>query len=190
MLASAVRRERTAQGFTQEDFARHIGMDRGYMGGVERGEHNLTFGKLMDVLEGLRTPPAVFFREIRLPDDTTEASRRSAGKPLALSRSPDASSAQILGEAVAHERRRAGFTQEEFAYHAGFERSYVSSVECGRRNPRFTQLIRILKGLAIEPADFFRHFRWPNPHASQPSAPREALRHGPRAKATKAIKAN
>jgi transcriptional regulator with XRE-family HTH domain len=157
-----VRRERAAQGFTQEDFARHVGMDRGYMGGVERGEHDLTFGKLMDVLEGLGTKPHVFFIDIQLPSRTNGEARRAIGRSLALSRAKGASSAEILSAALVHERRRAGWTQEEFAHRAGLERAYISSVECGKRNPRFTQLMRILDGLGLEPADFFQHFRMPS----------------------------
>ena len=161
MLASRVRSERKRLGFTQEGFARHIGMDRGYMGGVERGEHDLTFAKLMNVLEGLRATPTEFFRDIRLPHRESGDMRAPSGKSLRRSVSKMKSYSEMLGAAVRYEREVAGVTQEEFAFRAGLARSYLSGIECGTRNPTFTLLMRILEGLGTEPADFFQHFPLP-----------------------------
>jgi transcriptional regulator with XRE-family HTH domain len=36
----AVRRERRSQGYSQEEFAGVAGLDRSYMGAIERGEQN------------------------------------------------------------------------------------------------------------------------------------------------------
>ncbi len=155
-----MRHRRTALGFTQEDFARHVGIDRGYMGGVERGEHNLTFRKLMVVLKGLRARPDEFFRDIRLGDreaDDVRAPPQDRHVRRALAKAA-ATYSEMLGIAVLWERERAGFTQEKFAYHAGLARSYMSGIERGERNPTFTQLMRILEGLGIEPSEFFQHF--------------------------------
>ena len=41
-FGQAVRECRSARGFSQEGFAHYCGLDRSYMGGVERGERNVT----------------------------------------------------------------------------------------------------------------------------------------------------
>ena len=61
LLGAAVRQERKARGFSQEGFADHVHMDRSYMGGVERGERNLSFSNIMRILEGLEMEPGAFF---------------------------------------------------------------------------------------------------------------------------------
>ncbi|WP_428052926.1 helix-turn-helix domain-containing protein [Candidatus Avelusimicrobium stercoris] len=49
-----VRALRKAAGFSQEDFALEIGLDRTYMGGVERGERNLALLNLRKIAKGLK----------------------------------------------------------------------------------------------------------------------------------------
>ena len=49
-----IRELRTAKNISQEDLALRSGMDRSYVGGVERGERNISLvniGKLADALE-------------------------------------------------------------------------------------------------------------------------------------------
>jgi transcriptional regulator with XRE-family HTH domain len=45
-LGQRIREKRKARGWTQEEFADRAGIDRSYVGGVERGERNLTFSIL------------------------------------------------------------------------------------------------------------------------------------------------
>lgn len=52
-LGAAIRRSRKVQGISQEDLALRAGLDRSYMGGVERGEHNLTVISLARVAQAL-----------------------------------------------------------------------------------------------------------------------------------------
>lgn len=40
-------------GFSQESFADHCGLHRTYMGGIERGERNLTIQTVLTVAKGL-----------------------------------------------------------------------------------------------------------------------------------------
>ena len=42
---------------------------------------------------------------------------------------------QLLGAKVRHHRKLKGMTQERLALDAGMERSYVSDLERGMRNP-------------------------------------------------------
>lgn len=55
-FGARVRALRKAAGFSQEDFALEIGLDRTYMGGVERGERNLALLNLRKIAEGLKIP--------------------------------------------------------------------------------------------------------------------------------------
>ncbi len=53
-FGARVRALRKAAGFSQEDFALEIGLDRTYMGGVERGERNLALLNIRKIATGLK----------------------------------------------------------------------------------------------------------------------------------------
>jgi len=52
-LGSRIQRARKKRGWSQEDFAYRANIDRSYMGGVERGERNLSFKKLCAIAKAL-----------------------------------------------------------------------------------------------------------------------------------------
>ena len=52
-LGQRIREHRRRKGFSQESFADHCGLHRTYMGGIERGEHNLTIMTALTVAKGL-----------------------------------------------------------------------------------------------------------------------------------------
>ncbi len=52
-VGRAIRQARKEQGYTQEAFALTAGLDRSYMGAVERGEFNLTLETLLKVAGAL-----------------------------------------------------------------------------------------------------------------------------------------
>ncbi|WP_428081038.1 helix-turn-helix domain-containing protein [Candidatus Avelusimicrobium alvi] len=54
LFGAHVRKLRKQAGFSQEDFALEIGLDRTYMGGVERGERNLALLNLRKIARGLK----------------------------------------------------------------------------------------------------------------------------------------
>ncbi|WP_165323544.1 helix-turn-helix domain-containing protein [Rhizorhabdus phycosphaerae] len=58
---------------------------------------------------------------------------------------------QLLGLNVRHHRKLRGMTQEQLALECGMERSYVSDLERGRRNPSVRALGRLAEALGIEP---------------------------------------
>lgn len=66
-FGAAVRRRRMDEGFSQEAFADACELDRSYMGGVERGERNLSLVNIMRVLKGLGVQPSVFFKDLDAP---------------------------------------------------------------------------------------------------------------------------
>ena len=52
-FGARVRALRKSKGFSQEDFALEIELDRTYMGGVERGERNLALLNIRKLQKGL-----------------------------------------------------------------------------------------------------------------------------------------
>jgi transcriptional regulator with XRE-family HTH domain len=53
VLGQRIREMRKAKNLTQEDLAYESDIDRSYIGGVERGERNLSFDKLCQIAEAL-----------------------------------------------------------------------------------------------------------------------------------------
>lgn len=60
-FGDAVRRARTAAGLTQEELADRAGLDRSYIGGVERGDRNPTLSVIEKIAEGLGITLAELF---------------------------------------------------------------------------------------------------------------------------------
>ena len=55
-LGGTIRALRLELGYSQESFANEIGIDRSYMGGIERGEHNLALINLVRIAKTLKMP--------------------------------------------------------------------------------------------------------------------------------------
>ena len=61
--------------------------------------------------------------------------------------------AAVLGPVVRDRRRALGVSQEALAERAGLDRTYVSGVERGVRNPTVQALFRLAVGLGWGPGD-------------------------------------
>jgi transcriptional regulator with XRE-family HTH domain len=89
-------------------------------------------------------------RPVAVPDPAPVASEASgsgkAGGPLA----------RRLGAAVVAKRRILDITQEELAERSGLHRTYVASVERGRRNPSLDAIAQLASGLGIPMSELFR----------------------------------
>lgn len=57
-----VRQLRQARGWSQERLAAEVGIDRTYIGGVERGERNLGLRNVYKIAEALGVHPAELFK--------------------------------------------------------------------------------------------------------------------------------
>jgi transcriptional regulator with XRE-family HTH domain len=57
-LGLAIRNARLGLGLSQEALAVDAGLDRSYMGGIERGEHNLTAMNLVKISTALGLEPS------------------------------------------------------------------------------------------------------------------------------------
>ena len=60
-----------------------------------------------------------------------------------------------FGQVVRAKREQAGLSQEQFAERADLDRTYVSGVERGVRNPTLQVINRIAKALDVPLADLF-----------------------------------
>ncbi len=54
-----------------------------------------------------------------------------------------------LGQRIRHLRVAKDWTQEDLAGECGLDRSYVSGLEVGRRNPTYLNLLRISKTFGV-----------------------------------------
>ncbi|MCA8227098.1 helix-turn-helix domain-containing protein [Burkholderia vietnamiensis] len=61
-FGATVRRLRKERSLSQEAFGDLCGIDRSYMGGIERGEHNFALINIMKIVQALGIQPSEFFR--------------------------------------------------------------------------------------------------------------------------------
>ena len=55
ILGARIKRMRQERGLSQEQLAFEAGLDRSYVGGIERGERNITFRSLALIAKALKT---------------------------------------------------------------------------------------------------------------------------------------
>ena len=62
----AVREVRVERTYSQEGFAKHIGLDRSYYGAIERGEFNVSLDTMVKLAAGLETTVSQLLRRAGL----------------------------------------------------------------------------------------------------------------------------
>jgi transcriptional regulator with XRE-family HTH domain len=65
-LAKAIRSARVERGYAQEAFAKRAGVDRSYMGAIERGEFNVSLDTMVKIAKGLDMSVAALLKRARL----------------------------------------------------------------------------------------------------------------------------
>ncbi len=78
---------------------------------------------------------------------------------------------QILGRNVRLVRKRLRLSQEALANEAGIDRTYVSGIERGLRNPSINLLERLSAVLGVSPADLLAETPPANEEGPDESAP-------------------
>lgn len=63
-----------------------------------------------------------------------------------------------LGAAIKEARKQRGLSQEALGLESGLDRTYVSSVERGKRNLSFNSLTTLARTLEIKPSELLK--RW------------------------------
>ena len=56
---------------------------------------------------------------------------------------------RVLGSLVKQHRTNLGLSQEELGFRSNLDRTYISGVERGIRNPSFTALVSLANGLEL-----------------------------------------
>ncbi len=62
-LGAVIRAERQAHGLSQEALADKANIDRSYMGGIERGEHNIAIMNLLKIADALGMKASVLLNK-------------------------------------------------------------------------------------------------------------------------------
>lgn len=65
-IGEAIRRRRQVLGLSQEALALAAGIDRSYMGGIERGEHNFAMVNLIKISASLSASPSDVLKDAAL----------------------------------------------------------------------------------------------------------------------------
>lgn len=60
-----------------------------------------------------------------------------------------------FGQAIRGIRNRRGVSQESLALQCGLDRTYISGIERGTRNPSLTNILKIAAALDVHPAELF-----------------------------------
>ena len=61
----------------------------------------------------------------------------------------------LVGKRVRELRNKLGISQEELADIAGLDRTYITSIECGKRNISIVNIERVAKALGVTLREFF-----------------------------------
>lgn len=61
----------------------------------------------------------------------------------------------LVGKRVKELRNRLGISQEELADIAELDRTYITSVECGKRNISIVNIEKLAKALQVSLTEFF-----------------------------------
>jgi len=59
----------------------------------------------------------------------------------------------IFGKHLKKIRKEQNISQEEFAFRAELDRTYISGLECGKRNPTLKILVKLAYALGIKPSE-------------------------------------
>ncbi|WP_129658126.1 helix-turn-helix domain-containing protein [Rothia uropygialis] len=62
-----------------------------------------------------------------------------------------------FGERLRDLRQQRGWSsQEDFAHHVGLDRTYISGLERGRRNPTLDVIVKLARGLEVTASDLLK----------------------------------
>lgn len=64
---------------------------------------------------------------------------------------------RALGSLVRQHRTNLGLSQEELGFRSNLDRTYISGIERGVRNPSLTALVSLANGLGITASELLAH---------------------------------
>ncbi|MBS1671340.1 MAG: helix-turn-helix transcriptional regulator [Bacteroidetes bacterium] len=66
---------------------------------------------------------------------------------------------KIFGDNIRKRREKLGYSQEELANIAGFDRTYISLIERGKRNLSLLNILRFAKALDVSPYELIKNIK-------------------------------
>jgi len=70
---------------------------------------------------------------------------------------------EIFGKILQDERKAKKISQEKLAKLTGLDRTFISLIENGKRNPTFTTILKICLALELEPSELFSIYEKKDP---------------------------
>ena len=70
---------------------------------------------------------------------------------------------EIFGKILQEQRKAKKISQEKLAKLAGLDRTFISLIENGKRNPTFTTILKICSALELEPSELFSIYEKKDP---------------------------
>jgi transcriptional regulator with XRE-family HTH domain len=153
-MGVTIRLLRRHAGLSQPVLGTRSGMHHNYIGALERGKvDNPGLATLSRVAQGLGASIGVLAASYA----SSGATQLPVGTAVARRRVDDDSAydgSRELGRAIRLLRRRLELTQGDLSDLAGLHRSYVSSIEAGKKqSPGLRTVTRIARGLVAHPAE-------------------------------------
>ena len=62
-----------------------------------------------------------------------------------------------FGKRVAELRKDAGYSQEQFAFKCGVDRTYIGTIERGEKSPTLNSIVKFAKALGISKSELFNY---------------------------------
>jgi len=63
----------------------------------------------------------------------------------------------LFGEQLKNFRKERNISQEELAFRAELDRTYISGLECGKRNPTLKILVKLAVSLDMSPSELLKN---------------------------------
>jgi transcriptional regulator with XRE-family HTH domain len=63
----------------------------------------------------------------------------------------------LFGEQLRKFRKERNISQEELAFKSELDRTYISGLECGQRNPTLKILVKLAISLSISPSELLKN---------------------------------
>ena len=70
---------------------------------------------------------------------------------------------EIFGKILQDERKAKKISQEKLSKLTGLDRTFISLIENGKRNPTFATILKICSALEINPSDLFSIYEKKDP---------------------------
>lgn len=61
-----------------------------------------------------------------------------------------------FGQVIKQLRKDSGLSQEKLSFESGLDRSFISQLECGLRQPSLVTIFQLAKALQTSPADIIK----------------------------------